>query len=126
MVVTKLTYRVAIIGCHVTAWLPAIVRFMTKQNSMVKGIDDAFDHYGLVFCLINRRIISVKISLFFQEINFITESLGSNFLLPTFSTDGKMNFQVANLLLAIINFEPWIFRSFWRWEKKKKKKNNLK
>ena len=30
--VAKLTYLVAIIGGHVTAWLPPIVRYMTKQN----------------------------------------------------------------------------------------------
>ena len=33
-VVAKLTYLVAIIGGHVTAKLPHIVRFMTKQNSV--------------------------------------------------------------------------------------------
>ena len=33
-VVAKLTCLVAIIGCHVTAKLPHIVRFMTKQNSI--------------------------------------------------------------------------------------------
>ena len=56
-------------------------------------------------CLINRRIISVKIGLFMQEITFITEFPGSNFLLPTFLTGGKWNFQGANLLLATVNFE---------------------
>ena len=30
---------------------------------------------------------------------------GSNFLLPTFLTGGKWDFQVANLLLATVNFE---------------------
>ena len=48
----------------------------------------------------------MKISFFFQEITFITEFPGSNFLLPTFSTGGKWDFQVANLLLASVNFEP--------------------
>ena len=33
-VVAKLTYLVAIIGGHVTAKLPHILRFMTKQNSI--------------------------------------------------------------------------------------------
>ena len=33
-VVAKLTYLVAIIGGHVTALLPPIVRFMTEQNSV--------------------------------------------------------------------------------------------
>ena len=60
-----------------------------------------------MFCLINRRISSEKIDLFFQEITFIIEFLGSNFLLPIFSTGGKWDFQVANLLLATVNFEPF-------------------
>ena len=33
--------------------------------------------------------------------------LGSNFLLPTVLPGSKLNFQVANLLLATVNFEPW-------------------
>ena len=56
---------------------------------------------------INTRIISVKIGLFFQEITFTTDFRSSNFLLPTFVTGGKWDFQVANLLLATINFEPY-------------------
>ena len=63
-----------------------------------------------MFCLINKRIISVKISLFFQEINFVKEFPGSNFLLPSFLTGGKWDFQVANLLLAFVNFELWYAR----------------
>ena len=76
---------------------------------MVKGIYNAFDHKELCFVLKNRRIISVKIGLFFQEITFITEFPGSNFLLPTFLTGVKWDFQVSNLLLAIVNFEPCIW-----------------
>ena len=53
----------------------------------------------------NRRIISVKTGLFFQEITFITKFPGSNFLLPTFLTGSKQDFQVANLLLATVHFE---------------------
>ena len=34
MVVVKLTYLVAIMGGHVTARSPVIIRSMTKQNSM--------------------------------------------------------------------------------------------
>ena len=41
-----------------------------------------------------------EIGLFFQEITFITEFSGSNFLLLTFFTGGKWDFQVADLLLA--------------------------
>ena len=62
-----------------------------------------------MFCPENRRIISVKIGFFFQEITFIhvTEIPGSNsFLLPTFLTGGQWDFQVANMLLATVNFEP--------------------
>ena len=44
--------------------------------------------------------------LFFEEITFITELLGSNFLLSRFLTGGKWDFQVAYLLLATTNFEP--------------------
>ena len=51
----------------------------------------------------------MKFGLFFQEITFITKFPGSNFLLPTFLTGGKWDFQVANLLLATVNFEPWLF-----------------
>ena len=43
---------------------------------------------------------------FFQEITFITELPGSNFLQPIFLTGGKWDFQVASLLLATGNFEP--------------------
>ena len=50
--------------------------------------------------------MSVKIGLFFQEITFITEFPGSNFLLPTCLTGGYWDFQVANLLLATVNFKP--------------------
>ena len=48
----------------------------------------------------------MKIGLFFQEITFITEFPGSNFLLPTFLADSQWDFLVANLLLATVNFEP--------------------
>ena len=49
----------------------------------------------------------MKMGFFFQEITFITELHGSNFLLPNFLTGGKWDFQMANLLLATVNFEPW-------------------
>ena len=49
----------------------------------------------------------MKIGLFFQEITFIIEFPGSNFLLPTFLIGGKWDFQEANLLLATVNFESW-------------------
>ena len=64
-----------------------------------------------MFCLINWRIISVIIGLFFQEIIFTTEFQGSNFLLPTFLTGGQGYFQVANLLLATVNIKPCDLRN---------------
>ena len=72
---------------------------------MVKGIDDAFDQMELCFVLLTFTS-SVKVGLVFQEITFIPEFPGSNFLLPIFLTGGKWDFQVANLLLAAVNFEP--------------------
>ena len=52
-----------------------------------------------------------EMGLFFQEITFITELPGSNFLLPRFLTGGKWDFQVADLLLASANFEPYYLSS---------------
>ena len=57
-------------------------------------------------CQISRTIISVKSSLLFQEITFLTDSQEATVLLPTFLSGGKLSFQVANLLLAAVNFEP--------------------
>ena len=48
----------------------------------------------------------MKIGLLFQEITFRTEFPGSNFLVPTFLTGGKWDFEVGNLLVASLNFEP--------------------
>ena len=62
---------------------------------------------GIVFCLIKRRIISVKNCLFIQEITFRTEFPGSNLLQHTCLTGGNWDFEVANYLLATVNFEPW-------------------
>ena len=45
--------------------------------------------------------------MFFQEITSITEFPGSNCLLPTIQTGSNWDFQVANLLPATVNFEPW-------------------
>ena len=73
------------------------------QFHMVIGIENVFDHNGNVFCLISRRIISVKIGLFFQEITFIAEFItGSNFMLPTFLkqvANGIFRWQSCYLLL---------------------------
>ena len=69
---------------------------------MVKCIDNAFDHIELK----NRRIISVLIGLFFQEITFITEFPGSNFLLPTFLTGDKWDFRWQIPYLPLLNLDP--------------------
>ena len=71
-----------------TAQLLPIVRFMTKQNSIwSKALIMPLTIWNCV-CLINRIIIPV----FFQEITFTTEFLGSNFLLPTCCNRGQMGF----------------------------------
>ena len=54
----------------------------------------------------------MKIDLFFQEITFKKEFPCSNFLLPSFLSGGKWDFQVANLLLATVNFEPRNYHFF--------------
>ena len=105
----KLSCLLANIGGCMTAQLPPIVRSMTKQTFIWSKafIIFAFDQMELCFVLISRRIISVKIGLFFQEITFITEFPCGNFLLPRFLTGGKWDFQVADLLLATFYVEPW-------------------
>ena len=51
--------------------------------------------------------------LFFQEITFITELPGSNFLPPRFLTGGKWDFQVANLLLLISDLGFSLVMASW-------------
>ena len=83
----------------------AIVRFMTKTKfHVVKGIDHNFDLMELCFVI----KLNNYFSLLFQEITFITDSQVATKLLPTFLTGGKLDFQVANLLLATTNLEPWL------------------
>ena len=67
--VAKLIYLVVNTSGQVTTHCQ--INDQTKFH-MVKGIDNAFDHIELCFVL-SRTIISLKISLFFQEITFITE-----------------------------------------------------
>ena len=89
-----------------TQFLP-IVRFMIKQNSIwLKALIMPLTIWNCVL------FVSVKFSLFFQEIFIYTEFLGSNFLIPTFSIGGKWNSLLANLLLATVNFEPCIYLVF--------------
>ena len=103
---SKLPYLVANIGWPFDSLLTTHCQIYDQTKfHMVKGIDNAFDHIELCFVLLS-RIILVKICLFFREITFITEFPDSNFLLPRFLTGGKWDFQVANLLLATVNFNP--------------------
>ena len=61
-----------------------------------------------MFGLTNRKkfLFRVKIGFYFPEIHFAAFFPGSNFLLSTFPTGGKLDFQVVNLLLATVNFKP--------------------
>ena len=52
-------------------------------------------------------IVKGKIGFYFPEITLTTEFPCSNLLLPTFSIGRKQDFQVANLPLVTVNFEPW-------------------
>ena len=69
---------------------------------MVNGIDNAFDHMAFCLSYQQKNYFSV-----FQEILSVTEFPGSSFLLPTIQTGSKWDFQVANLLLATVNFKPY-------------------
>ena len=53
---------------------------------------------------LSRIIILVKNSLLIKKLLHNRFS-GSIFVLPTFLTGGKLGFQVANLLLATVNFK---------------------
>ena len=141
--VAKLTFLVAIIGGHVTARLPPIVRFMTKQNSIwSKALimpltiwncvlswkqKNYFSENWLVLlrnCFhkqigLNIFYLVLSIHTFIHE-HILVQALGleqkqyayrvllpiTNLLLSTFLTGGKSDFQVANLLLATVSFEP--------------------
>ena len=106
--VAKLTYPVAVIGGHVAAQLPPIVRFMTKHNSVWS--EALIMPLTLWNCVLSdkqkqKSYFSENLHVL-QEITFITEFPGSNFLLPTFLAGGKWDFPVVNLLLAAVNFKP--------------------
>ena len=89
-IVAKLTYVVAIFGGHVTAGLPPIVIFKTKQNSIwSKALIMRLTIWNCVLSY-KRKNFSVNSSLLFRKITSITEFPGSNFLLPTCLTGGKI------------------------------------
>ena len=59
-------------------------------------------------------VLSYKQNSYYSEkqlalprIYFHNSFPGSNLLLPPFLTGGNLGFQVANLLLATVNFEHW-------------------
>ena len=65
-VVAKLTYLLAIIGGHVAVRLQPIVSLLTKQNSIwSRALIMPSTIWNYVSSPTNRRIISVKIGLFF-------------------------------------------------------------
>ena len=101
----KLTYLVAIIGGHVTGGYHSFSDLSPNKIPYGQRHYQCLGPYGIVFCLKYRKINLVKTGLFFQEIIFIMEFPGSNFLLPTFLTGGKWDFQVeiCYLLLLISN-----------------------
>ena len=74
---------------------------------MVKGIGNVFHHYEIVFFLIHRdrRIVSVKTGLFFQEITFILDSQVAIFCYQYFKqvANGIFRWQICYLLLLISN-----------------------
>ena len=78
---------------------------------MVKGIDNAFDYMELCLVLQAVKYFLREIGFYFPEIILTTEFPGSNFLLPTLSIGSKWDFQVADLLLATANFEPWDYKT---------------
>ena len=59
-----------------------------------------------MFSLTSEVIFKGKLASTSQKLLLTTEFPGSNFLLPTFSIGSTQDFQVANLQLATVNFEP--------------------
>ena len=106
-VVAKLTYLVAIIGGHACNSIVTAHCQIYNQTKfhLVKSLIMPLTIRNCVLSYKKKNCFS-KIGLFLQEITFRTEFPGSNFLLPTFLTGGKWDFQVTNLLLATVNFEP--------------------
>ena len=90
--ILKLTYLVANIEGLVTAQLPPIFIFMTKENSIWSK--------ALIMSLaIWNCVLSYKQKNYFSENRLV---LPRNY----FITEIPRDFQVTNLLLATVNFEP--------------------
>ena len=91
MVVAKLTYLVAIFGGHVTAGLPPIVRFKTKQNSIwSKALIMPLTIWNCVLFYTHKNFFSEN-QLAVPKNNFhtITNFPGRNVLLLSCLTGGK-------------------------------------
>ena len=66
----------------------------------VKGIDNAFDLKELCLVLQAKAIFHWNLASISKKLTFTEEFLASNILIPAFSSDGKRDFQVLNLLLT--------------------------
>ena len=75
---------------------------------MVKGIDNAFDHMELCVLSYRKNNYFSEKQLALPRNLFQNRFPGSNFLLSTFLTGGKLVVQLTNLLLATVKFEPCI------------------
>ena len=111
-VVAKLAHLVAIIGGHVTAQFPPIVKFITKHNSILsKALIMPLTIWNRV-CLINKRIssFSVQILLFFQEITFITEFPGCKLSATHIFNRWQMGFFRGQICYLLLNsdFPPQV------------------
>ena len=108
-VVVKLRYLVATIGGLVTAQLPSIARFMTKQNSIwSKALSMPLTIWNCALSYKQKNYFSEN-KLVLLRNYFHNRISRQQLLLPTFLTGSKWDFQGANSLLATINFElKWI------------------
>ena len=101
----KLTYLVSIMGGHVAARLPPIIRFMIKQNSIwSKALIMSLTIWNCVSSYKGKSYFSEN-WLVFPRNHVHYRIPGSNLLLPTFLAGSKWDFPVANLLFATVNFE---------------------
>ena len=118
-VVAKLKYLVAIISGHVLAWLPPIVRFMTKQNSISsKALIMPLTKWN---CVLSQKhlLVQWKSAWFFKKLLSYQNFQVATFCYPHFLTCSNSDFQVANLHFATVNFEPYYlwFLAITIWEK---------
>ena len=107
-VVAKLTYLVAITGGHITAQLPPIVRLMTKQNSVwSKALIMPLTTWNYIwFYKKEKKFSDSECACSCRKLLPQQTFQIAAFCYPGFLPGGKWDFLVANLLLAIVNFEP--------------------